>query len=425
MTPGSRGASSPGHPWLALLALAAATGVARADEFVCPTRGGEDWSVVTSPHLVVRTDLPPARAIAMTREIERIWSVLSRGLEIGTAGTGRVDVVAFASRKQFQAFAPTQETAAYFGVDPLGRGTIVLGGSLGPRQREVIAHELAHQFTFRALQRQPRWLAEGLAMTAESAGRVAGDRAVVGAIPSQVTKATLRSRASVRSTLLWSRDRACQVPRDVTAWLLVTYLLNERRDDFRKLVERLSRGEDPRKAWLHVFPQWDPADAERLQGLEDAIDEMLRRGVYRYREVEVPREPPAARAAPLSPAEVHVTRIRLGGRSRSAAELESELAEALEEDPGNVGALRLRMLQRPDEAEATARQAVGAHPEDPAAWAALVLSLTKQGKSAETERGEAAARGLAIGPDSPEALLAGAIDLLLRERPIEAADERR
>ena len=84
--------------------LRAAPSAAATPSVPEPTRG--PWIEITSPHFILRTDEDVVLAHATMAELERSYAVL--GAAVGTpravAATTPVEVVLFATRKEYEAF---------------------------------------------------------------------------------------------------------------------------------------------------------------------------------------------------------------------------------------------------------------------------------------------------------------------------------
>src|SRR5512136_479117 len=128
----------------ALLLAAGLAGCATSrPAFRCEARGGPPWRVLYEDHFVVVTDLDAEDARALAGELEVLRQAVASSLfQQRHDPPVRVSVVAFSDRATFQAFAPAAAVGyyAYGGSDP----KIVLPGTLGSKQRRVLAHEIAH-----------------------------------------------------------------------------------------------------------------------------------------------------------------------------------------------------------------------------------------------------------------------------------------
>ena len=405
---------------LALVALGCAHGPRRGPEFACPARGGPAWAEVATEHFTVASDLPLPDAERIARELESVREWVLASLFQGRAPEvpGRVRVVAFRTMVEFDAFAPPA-MRAFLTRNALGESVIVMPGRLGVEQRVAIAHELAHHVVRYAYPRQPRWFAEGLAGLAEAVGDDPGG-APFGQIPPHHERGFETVHVTVRELLAWD-GRAPDGRYHDTATVLAHYLLHAEPGRFAELERRLRDAEDPAVTWRAVFPEWDPATS----GGPEALDRLLyahgacRAAVSPAISLES-RAAPVAR--PLSPGEVHATRLSLARFSRgqpdgTVAE-RAEMEEALAEDQDHVVALQVKAeLERADPLP-LARRAASAHPDDARAW--LWLSSAARGPELDDERLRALERAVALAPDSPIAANNLAWNLLHRDRIAEA-----
>jgi tetratricopeptide (TPR) repeat protein len=408
-------------PILAALAVAGCATV--RDPFRCPARGGPPWKDAASAHFVLRTDLPEAQAAALLRQLERLRSaVLSALFDEPPAVRAGVEVVAFASDATYRAFAPPHVDAYYLRSGG-GPPRIVVGGRLGQRQSAMLAHELAHHYLAGTFQRQPRWLAEGLATHVESIGEEAsGDRVTVGLPPEGRLQRARRHLVSTRELLRWDGSPGPRPALDYYAasWLLVHFLAYREPAGFADLQRRLADGSDPLEAWTAAFPAWDPGSPTGLAGLDGLLVAYARAEVEtRYRQVR-PAWTGEPVVRPISSPEVHAIRLALWpiGPDKGTAALRAEVAEALGEDPDHPFALQ--QLARLDGLDPVplARRAVARHAEDPRAWTFLGASLTGPDQAAAREA--AYRRAAELAPENAAAQHNLAVELLSAGRSGEA-----
>src|SRR6185503_20000450 len=106
-----------------------------------------------------------AGATGMARSMEADRSALAAfwGLEFDPAD--RLEVVVFADRQSLADFAG-HGVGGYVVEGP--RGPLLVMALNGVGGKAVASHELSHHLIAQALQRQPRWLGEGLATYFES-----------------------------------------------------------------------------------------------------------------------------------------------------------------------------------------------------------------------------------------------------------------
>jgi len=421
MTSAARAAAAAGLLGLAL----GAAGCAAPGAFTCPARGGPPWRDLASGHFVVRTDLPDAEARALLLRLEQVRTAVGSALfEAPPEGGPGVEVVAFNSREVFRSFA-APGVDAYYLRSAGGPPRMVVGGELSALQLAMLAHELTHHFLAGVFQRQPRWLAEGLATQMETLSLGdRGDRVVVGLPPpgrlARLQRDGGAHQVPVAELFRWEGggDRALDCY--ATSWLLVHWLAYRAPGPFAELQRRLAGGEPPEAAWRAALPEWDPARPEALR----ALDRVLRD--YAAGPLDSgTREVPTAWdgevvSRNIAPAEVHSIRLSLWtqGPARPLTALRDEVLEALDEEPDHPLALhqlssldRLRPLP-------LARRAVARHPRDPRAWTFLAMSL--EGADAGAEREAAYRQAADLAPGNAAALHNLAVELLAQGRSGEA-----
>lgn len=398
-----------------------------ATSFTCSAKGGPEWRVYESEHVVLRTDLSPSRAEDMVRELELaraavLQAMFSKPPQI----PGQVHAIAFASDSQFWEVAPDHAVAYVTTIDgftPL----VVLPGTLQAATRTLLIHELTHHLSSFPLLRKPLWLNEGFAMYLESMGSVAlGARMTVGSVPEMMPLPRKRSaRILVKDLLAWKRVEPGWVGETVrryyvSSWFLVHYLVNKQTPGFYELFRRLGRAEDPRTAWKGAFPQWDPDVPDALDDLESKLDTYGRGESFQYHEIDV-KVSPRVTSRPLPPSEVHAYRAVLlphGGERRPEV-LRAEVDEGLAEDPTDPLAIAvLAGLDPGAQLLPLARASVKAHPGDWRAWSALGDALEKGPRD---EFLAARRKAVEVGPSEPVALRELARDLAVAGEAKEAA----
>lgn len=404
---------------LALIALLAQGCAAPARTFRCPVDGGAPWRELTSDHFVLRTDLREPEAAALVARLERLRAAVAAAL--GTAPADdelRVEVIAFRTEEEYRPFAP-DGAEGYYLRHAGGPPRVVLSGALDRRQRALLAHELTHHYLAGALRRQPRWLAEGLAVYAESLADDPGGQALrVGAPPPERLARARASPVPVRELLAWDGTPGDRPALDAYAasWLLVHWLAHRRPEAFGALRHRLAEGEAPAQAWSAALPELDPARPGALEALDRTLAAYARgTPEARIAQAEVPIAV-GYFERPVAPAEVHALRLALWqhGPRKGRAALDGEVREALREDPAHPIALQfLAAIDRLD-AAALARRSVTAHPADPRAWTFLASALDGEAHAAAREA--AYRRAAELAPANPAALSNLAQELLERGR---------
>ena len=398
-----------------------------ATNFKCSAKGGPEWRLYESEHVVLRTDLPPSRAEEMVRELELARAaVLQAMFSRPPVIPGQVHAIAFASDSEFWEVAPDHAAAYVTSIDgftPL----VVLPGTLQASTRAILIHELTHHLSSFPLLRKPMWLNEGFAMYLEAMGSVAlGARMTVGSIPELMPVPKKRSeRTLVKDLLAWKRIEPDWVSTTVrrhyvSSWFLVHYLVNKQTPGFYELLRRLGRAEDPLVAWKGAFPQWNPDLPDALDDLESKLDTYGRGESFEYHEIEL-RISPKVTWRPLPPSEVHAYRAVLlphGGERRPEV-IRAEIDEALAEDPADPLAIAILAALDPRlDVLPMCRASVKAHPADWRSWSALGDALAR-GPRAEFLA--ARRRAVEVAPSEPVALRELARDLAAAGLAKEAA----
>jgi tetratricopeptide (TPR) repeat protein len=408
-----------------LLVLAfAAGGCATSRGFRCPDRGGPPWLELADEHFVLRTDLAEPAASRLLARFERLRAeVLSVLFDGAPVSPGRVEVVAFRSNEEYRAFAPVG-VQAYYLPHAKGPPRIVLSAELAGWQRAVLAHELTHHFLAGVFQRQPRWLAEGLAVYMESLHTaIPTNGPTVFGLPSPARLRRARAaQVPAAEILAWTGGNGPRPALDYYAasWLLVHFLAHERTEAFHDLQRRLARGEAPDAALAAALPAFDPRTESGLA----ALDRALRLHADGDLEPRVRPGPVRATVPTLEqrmpPAEVHALRLALWGigPAKPASDLHAEIEEALREDPGHPLVLEVKAEAEHLDPLPLSRAAVAAHPDDPRAWTFLGNVLSEPSASAERE--DAYRRALKLAPRNPGALHNLARELLAQGRSGEA-----
>ncbi|MFO0584682.1 MAG: hypothetical protein U0229_20615 [Anaeromyxobacter sp.] len=391
----------------ALAAAAPAPAGAVVDPFVCPARGGPAWRELTSPHFRLLTDVDPERARRIARDLEDVRATLARFM-FGSAPApeGRVRVIAFAERAQFDAHSPAG--AAGWFTWSAGERTVLVPAALAEDSRELLAHELTHDLLDRVFARQPRWFSEGVATFLQSAGR--RDEPLFGARPAGMARWLTPFRGGL-GPLLLARGRL-DGAQYALSYALVHHLVTEQGPAFADLQARFARGEDPLRAWITVFPRWNPFDDAAGRDLDRAVGQHFLPGVKVMR---APRREGryAVEERPLSSGEVHALRLAIPATSHEARldltrELRAEAEEALREDPGLVLALGVLADLDPARLPELAARAVKAHPEDALAWRLQARASTEPAAAEAAHR-----KAVALAPEDP-VVLNGAAGFLAR-----------
>ena len=377
----------------------------------CPAAGGPAWTELESPHFRLRTDDDSAAARAALTDLEQLQAALLTVFGVPPdLDTGRLPVVVV--DRGWTDFSPRQVegffTQALF--QPLV--VMVAGGEL--HRQELIKHELVHYLSHMVMERQPRWLAEGLATYYatieydEDAGRITVGRPS----PALLHHAQRTSVATIQS--MFTATTGVDATRFyAAAWITMHYLMNHRIVALAGYEKALRAGASPEAAWTAAFGAETPAQ------LAYEVRQYVDGGQYA---LLIFKFSPPQLAAPverrLSDADAHATRallymtghrMRSGGADDPRVDARRELDEALRQDPAHVRSRAIAhwMLGAPaDLGPATA--ATSAHADDWLAW--LLLADARDGQSDATGRDEARARAINIARSDASISIDGARD---------------
>ena len=338
------------------------------------------WLELRSDHFEVRSDLPEADACALVQSLEEARAAMLTVMWPGQAEPlGKMRVVALASLGDVQEFA-SDGINGFFGPDSFGRMTVVTGGADAYGLR-VVKHELAHALADHYLARQPRWLAEGLACYLETLRLDHGlKRAVVGELDKDRLRSLQVASATWRGGVLSMGSEFAELPAqqayqfESASWVLVHYLINERRDALDAYAARLAHGEDPLKAFDAQFPDLDEA------AIQLAVHDYTHaEGTFRMFTVPLGSKGYAVTSRPLPRAEalavVADLYLPLPGNAGKRAEA---ISRALQADPLHPLALAVAGNVAAKDAQASAQ----AHPGD---WRAFVLLYRRSGDAKALE----------------------------------------
>ncbi|MFL5365282.1 MAG: hypothetical protein ACJ79W_25325 [Myxococcales bacterium] len=383
-------------------------------------RPASGWHELVSEHFVLATDAPESRSRELLSELEDAHSALRAVSWHAAHDTlARVKVIAFYRPSDAEEVLGSSREGIFY-RDLFGsRGIVVqLGG--GDSFHKTLNHEIAHQQLSEFVEHAPRWLDEGLACYLETVRFVGGSEAVAGepdrerlrfADASSDWNAILETGENALSMNEWDYARF-----QSASWLLVHYLVDERRKEFGVYLLELARGVEPRHAFTVAF---GGLDGEKLRG------EL--RGYLTVGRLKLIRVPANAwqgtvDTRPLAASDVHGMRAMLLlvgaaalGSHSAALDSDAEANASLERDPGNADAAAVSLYWRYGasapalDRESAAREIIRAHPDDWRGWA--MLADARQGTD---EAGAARARAAELAPANPAALEALARDQLAR-----------
>jgi hypothetical protein len=406
------------------MALAGSNGCATVP--ACPARGGPTWWELTSPHFTLRTDLDESDARTTIGRLEEVRAAMLAAVWATTGDPPiRTEAIVLRSRSEFVAFQGERAATVQIGglrvAAPPFPSAIVLGG-MDSESFRVLNHELAHDLSRWFMPIQPAWYAEGVAKFLETitadgttgvaqVGRPLNEPRAIRLIDGRIAaRALLDDGFTVFGPQLDRFERR--------AWLLMHYLINQRRVEFNRLQEALQELKPTPVAWALALPDL-PVDK-----LDAVLDAYARKGAYWVAQKPFTFAPLPIASRVMADAEVHTTRARLfqivpaGHPDRQA--ISGELAEARAADPTNVEALAYQVawLSAPAARASWASEAAhvaASHPGDWRAWLSVYLTA-----SADAARRAALVHALALAPDQPAVLAELAVLDLAAHRPAEA-----
>jgi hypothetical protein len=353
-----------------------------------PGQGGPAWRELESEHFTMWTDTSPGRARELIREMEHQRQVV---LGVGFASShaeGRSFVIALRDPYEVGEFLPEQFAAYAYSGGPLFQPTILLPAEGDRRQAHLVTHELTHVISYNVIRHQPHWFAEGLAEFFATVNLDAD--AATGNIgrPADEVLAQLRHHfPTPTATMLACRGGACMDSAFyATAWVMFSYLANERPADLLRYATRLDELSETEadKAWAEVFPDLTPHELDGRMRL------WLEHGRHREFTFDVKLQEWPISERPLNDGDVYAARaaLRFIGAAPGAA-APPELAAALAADPTNLLAhlIEYGITQKID--PATADAVAAAHPGDWRSWLLVGESRHWKGDDAHTAHNRA------------------------------------
>jgi tetratricopeptide (TPR) repeat protein len=392
------------------------------------------WSIATTTHFVVYTDVDQRAAGKAAAELEATRDALISATWPGSSWgqLARTRVYVLATSDEYQRvfgpelhglFAPGQPPAFYIHapVDTWSSKSELLPNT----PVSALRHEMAHQLVAAAVGPAPLWLEEGLAQFLETA-RIADDgRSLVLGGTNRRSRSHFLANAAVtlRSTLAWKEPVEGLPDSKVlglsgTSYVFVHWLFTQRTEAFARYLRALSDHVDPKKAWEEAFAEFDP----------DVVGQSL----VEYARGELPSirrsfSPAAAslEIRELGGPEANVVRAQiLFAASRFAAGsvatqlgalARREVQNAREAAPTLVEALALDTSSPASERIRFAHQAAARAPEDAGVFA-LLGSLSPN----LVDQEQAYRHALELGAEDPKILNDFALLLLSRDRTKEA-----
>ena len=344
-----------------------------AATFRCPGQGGPSWRELTSEHFSLSTDLDSGEAREAVQDLEDF-----RALLIATAWPrvvvpgGRLRVVIVSRERDWRAF---EESRDGFYTEALFQPFIALRAGGSDQTRLRIRHELTHHLSRFYVEKQPEWLAEGLATFFETLAYDCSSGEVLVGLPQPGHLQLLAQQGPLRvaEALDGSLKEQDTLVFYALSWLMVHYFISREREDFTRYMRGLDSGLPHDQAWRRAFPDLDP------ETLRAELRGYARNGGAKVISRRFPAPDFAVEERPLPDADVHALRALLYMRGLAAealpqarAEARRELAEAFRLDPNNVLAHAVRDFALADPADLPAAQRLTADlPDSWLAWMSL------------------------------------------------------
>ncbi|HET7502918.1 MAG TPA: DUF1570 domain-containing protein [Kofleriaceae bacterium] len=348
-----------------------------------PSKGGPDWTEVTTDHFTVWSDAGPAHVRELVENMEHIRQVIV-GVAFPSEVRGKTLVIALRDDAELTAFSSTQQARAWAtpASSPLFQPTVVLSAFsnfLG--NDRTVAHELTHAISYGVIHHQPRWLAEGMAEFFETM-RVDATTADVGVAPSYRGAPLRMARlVPISKLLMWGAPSEDESREYSTAWALFTFLMNTDRGELLRYMQLQDKkgssrdkttAEQAEQLWREAFPSLP------LDDVDSKLRRWLVTGAHVVSHFNVRRQDFATSERALGDADVYAIRSMLEAifadhrdRARAAA------TESLAAEPSNVlGRLFAAALNRAEITIDQAHAMTAAHGDDWRAWWLTVEALT-------------------------------------------------
>jgi hypothetical protein len=341
-----------------------------------PSQGGPAWVELKSAHFTLWTDAPAERGRRLIREMERRRQVIMTAMNHAPS-TGTSLVIALDGKREVDAYLPVQFAGVAWRSDPPLYQPGILLAATGEDSDHAVSHELAHVISHAIVRVQPAWLAEGLAVYFEMVDLDHDPSSVQIGIPRDDRSSLLRqSQPLPVATLFQCAELRCKDDLFyATSWLLFSYLLNERYDQFSRYLQHLNEHphDDPNEVWYAAFPELTPAE------LDATLAMWIRSGAVRLPHIAVTTDEFPSTERRLGDADV------LAARSVLTLRFKKDVAAARSLSEAALKLDRTQLLARlvetaitrniePDDARATA----AAHSDDWRAWRLVALALAQQ-----------------------------------------------
>lgn len=369
----------------------------------CSAHGGEPWLELETEHFVVRTNLTQGEGRAAILKLERWYAVVRRAFPSTSEPPPRLEAVIFSDPRQLEDLAGS--------TSMLGRPLrdwhgplLLLGNTLYQFETQtedaLVLHELTHAIERSAFARQPRWLAEGLATYFETAKVDETGAARIGDPKLEWLK-TVHRGTHLPLDALWEWDAAPTDVRQASAWLFVHFLYHRKEKQFRRWLQALAQGMEPRFAFANAF------EGRTVEQLDAEANEYVESGKYRAQMFVIEPIREYVGEALMSDARVHALFARIAAAVRGSEpwreRVQEELTHALELDPTDALALELKILAAAGQPMLEeARTLITSHPDDPRGWRLAAAQLARAGDLEGAQ--ESLEKANALVPDDPDVL---------------------
>jgi hypothetical protein len=221
-----------------------------------PDEGGKVWVRADGEHLFVETDRGASLAPTLVREFENARSAMTTAL-LPNARAPRqpLEVVVIGAR---ELAAMTYEVLGVYSDRLFVGPALIVSDEDRWKRRSVMRHELAHAVIAENLHDVPQWLNEGLAVMLATADLDERSGEVTwGAILTHQAAWTGSASMTTLARLLDLKPwRPGEIGRfELSAGLLVRMLASKHPDEFRCLLQSLSRYQPYAEAMAGCFPE--------------------------------------------------------------------------------------------------------------------------------------------------------------------------
>jgi hypothetical protein len=327
-----------------------------------PGGGGPRWLQLYAHNSVLISDAAEPAAQQESALIERQRSGLCQvAFSCDEAPRQKLRVIALHDASHFELLYGSEASGA-FSPELLYEPQLVLPTGLSPAGTAQLSRALTMLLAQQTLGPVPAWLRSGLVSYFETAHFDAAGAFVIGdAVRRHVERLAAQPRTAAEVLLTQPPSAADDQGFAASAWLLVHFLLSERRADFIAFLSSIASGQALGAAFHEAYPDLAP---ELLDAL---LDRYQRAGSYLTQSKRVDLQPTAAEVVPLSDADVYSLRAEIAATCSpcDAAQRERSqqlIGQALQAQPGHVRATLLRAQA------ADAPSLLSAHPESWLAW---------------------------------------------------------